>query len=85
MHEVQTENDYKLLNATMKQDIGIFQRNYEYLQNKDKKFEDKWLRLYSILCDSDAMHELKYALEENQNQLDKDGNTLSYLFRPMIR
>lgn len=67
MHEIQGDNDKKLLNATMRQDIGIFQRNYEFLQNTTKQFDDKWLRLYSILCDTDSMHQLKYALEENKD------------------
>lgn len=42
------------------------------MRNKNGKFEDKWLRLYSILCDTDAMHELKYAIEENLVYLDKN-------------
>jgi len=36
MHIIQGEHDNKLLNATMKMDIGIFQRNYEYMQNNTK-------------------------------------------------
>lgn len=43
----------------------------------------KWLRLYTILADTDTMHELKYAIEENDAYLDKHGLTLHYLFKPM--
>lgn len=68
----------------MSQDIGIFQRNYEYMRNKSGQYDDKWLRLYTIMCDSDTMHELKYAIEENLEYLDKNGLTLHYLFKPML-
>lgn len=49
----------------------------------DLDLNEEWLRLYSILADADTMHELKYALEENDEYITKNGLTLHYLFKPM--
>jgi hypothetical protein len=77
------KDDDELLNATFSQDLAIFQKNYEFMLGSSLQFEEKWLRLYAILADSDTMHEMKYALEENDQYLEKKGLSLHYLFKPM--
>jgi len=73
-----------LFNATFHQDLAIFQKNYEYMMESSLLYDEKWLRLYAIMADSDTMVELKYALEENEQYLNKTGLSLHYLFKPML-
>ena len=73
-----------MLNATFEQRLEVFAKNYEELMEEALGFDRKpWLRLYTILADSDTMHELKYALEENDEYIEKNGLTLHYLLKPM--
>lgn len=62
----------------------MFEKHTEDLMKTTLGIEDeKWLRLYAIMADSDTMHEIKYALEQNDAYLEKHGLTLHYLFKPM--
>lgn len=55
------------------------------MMSHSRLYDEKWVRLYTILADSDTMHELEYALQENDEYLVSNGYTLHYLFKPMIQ
>lgn len=73
-----------LENATARYDIGLYQMNYENMTNSTGQYSDEYIRMYMIMTTSETLEKLTNIIEKNEDFLDKNNLTYSYLFKPMV-